>query len=189
MRGLARIAGGVLAAALLCAAPAAGQELQLGTPTSSILTVDQDRLFSASSWGRRVAAETEAAAQALAAENRRLEAELSAEEQALTEQRATMEPAAFRAAADAFDAKAVEIRRTQDAKERDLLRGRDAERQRFFNAAVPVMGQVMQDRGASLILDRRNVFLSADALDVTDALIERIDAEIGDGAEPGGASP
>lgn len=189
MAWLSRLAGlAGLLAAFAAGAPATAQDLPIGTPTSAILTVDQDRLFSASAWGRRVASETEEAAQALAAENRRLEAELSAEEQDLTDRRAEMEPEAFRAAADAFDVKAVEIRRRQDAKERDLLRGRDSERQRFFNAAVPVMGQFMQESGASLILDRRNVFLSSDALDVTDELIARIDAEIGDGAE-GGTRP
>ena len=180
IRRLSRIAA--LAVALLAPVPAAAQDLPLGTPTSAILTIDQDRLFSASAWGRRVAAETEAEAQALAAENRRLEAELSAEEQALTDERSTMPAEEFRAAADAFDAKAVEIRRTQDAKERDLLRRREAERQRFFNTALPVMGRMMQDRGASVILERRSVFLAAEALDVTDELIARIDAEIGDGA-------
>lgn len=183
MAGLARFAWVVaLAATFGAAQPALAQDLSLGRPTSDILIVDQDALFSASAWGRRVSAETEARAQALAAENRRLEAELSAEEQALTEQRAGMAPEAFRAAADAFDAKAVEIRRTQDAKERDLLRGRDAERQGFFNAAVPVMAEFLQERGASLMLDRRSVFLAADTLDVTDELILRIDAELGDGA-------
>ena len=181
MRPLRRLLAIAGVAAALAAAPAGAQELPLGTPASAILTVDQDRLFNASAWGRRVAAETEADAQALAAENRRLEAELTAEEQALTDERATLSAEEFRAAADAFDAKAVEIRRTQDAKERDLLRSREAERQRFYNTALPVMGRMMQDRGASVILDRRSVFLSAEALDITDELIARIDAEFGDG--------
>ena len=171
-----------LALAGLAALPAPAQDLPLGLPAQAILTVDQERLFAASAWGRRVAAETEAAAQALAAENRRLEAELSAEEQALTERRGTIPAEEFRAAADAFDAKAVDIRRNQDAKERDLLRGREAERQRFFATALPVMGQEMQDRGAVAILDRRSVFLAVDALDITDELIAAIDAQLGDGA-------
>ena len=62
------------------------------------------------------------------------------------------------------------------------MRKRDAERQRFFAAALPVMGQAMQDRGALVILDRRSVFLALEALDVTDDFIARIDAALGDGS-------
>ena len=183
MRPLRRIAL-ALGLAAWAAAPAAGQGLSLGESGLPILTIDQDQLYLRSAWGRRVAAETEAGVQALSAENRALEAELSAAEQALTERRASLTPEEFRAEADAFDARAVQVRRDQDAKERELLRDRDAERQRFFAAAIPVIGQAMQDRGALVILDRRSVFLAVEALDVTDDLIARIDAAIGDGAKP-----
>jgi Skp family chaperone for outer membrane proteins len=176
--------GLALALAAGLAGPVAGQGLSLGESDAPILTVDQDRLYLGSAWGRRVAAETEAEVQALSAENRALEAQLAAEEQALTERRGSLTPEEFRAEADAFDARAVQVRRDQDAKERDLLRNRDAERQRFFGAALPVMGQAMQDRGALVILDRRSVFLALEVLDVTDDFIARIDAAIGDGTEP-----
>lgn len=172
-----------LALAAGVAGPAGAQGLSLGEADAPILTIDQDRLYLGSAWGRRVASETEAGVQALSAENRALEAQLSAEEQALTDRRASLTPEAFRAEADAFDARAVQIRRDQDAKERDLLRNRDAERQRFFAAALPVMGQAMQERGALAILDRRSVFLAREALDITDDFIARIDAAIGDGSE------
>lgn len=185
MRGLRRF---LLALALLAGAmaPALAQDLSLGRGEDALLVVDQERLFVASAWGRRIASETEAAVQALAAENRALEAELSAEEIALTDRRGSMTAEEFRAAADAFDARAVQVRRDQDAKEREILRQRDAERQRFFATVLPVIGQTMQDRGARVILDRRSVFLSVEALDITEALIARIDAEIGDG---GAAAP
>lgn len=155
---------------------------QLGLPNSAILTLSAERLFSDSAFGRRVAKEIEAESAVLAAENRRIEAELSAEEKELTERRGTMAPDAFRALADAFDAKVQEIRKTQDAKARDLVAKRDAARVQFLRAARPVLEALMRDAGASVILERSSVFLSANSTDVTDAAIERIDAILGDGS-------
>lgn len=183
-----RAGAAVLAAALLSAlalAPARGQETAQIEVPSPILTLDQERLFSDSLWGKRAAADLEAASAALAAENRRIEAELTEEERALTEQRAKMTPEAFRAAADAFDAKVEEIRRERDSKARQLARTRDAERQSFFTAAFPVLGKVLRDRGAVAILDSRAIFMANEQIDVTDDLIARIDAEVGAGSPPG----
>ena len=41
----------------------------------------------------------------------------------------------------------------------------------------------MREAGAVVILEKRSLFLSADVIDITDAAIARIDAEIGDGSE------
>ena len=43
------------------------------------------------------------------------------------------------------------------------------------------MGQVMQDRGAVAVLDRRTLFVSLDAIDVTEQLVAALDDRIGDG--------
>ncbi len=172
----------VVSALVLTAAPHPAPAQQLGLPQSAILTISAERLFSDSAFGRRVAREIEAESAVLAAENRRIEAELSAEEKDLTERRAKMEPEAFRALADAFDAKVQEIRKTQDAKARDLVARRDAARVQFLRAARPVLEALMRDAGATVILERSSVFLSANSTDVTDAAIERIDAVLGDGS-------
>lgn len=150
---------------------------------SPILTLDQDRLFAETLWGKRAEARIEAASAELAAENRRIEAELTAEEKALTERRATMPAEDFRAAADAFDAKVTEIRRAQDAKARAIGQMQDAERQRFYGAALPVMGEVLRSRGAVAVLDSRAIFLAADVIDVTGEMVARIDAALGAGED------
>lgn len=155
---------------------------QLGLPNAAILTVEADRLFSDSAFGRRIAREIEAESAVLAAENRRIEAELSAEEKDLTARRPDMEPEAFRALADAFDQKVQSNRHTQDAKTRALNQRADSARVAFFHAARPVLETLMRESGAGVILERSNVFLSANAIDITDLAIARIDAAIGEGA-------
>jgi Skp family chaperone for outer membrane proteins len=165
--------------------PGAAAQERLVVP-SPVLTVDQEALFEGSAFGRRVQRELEEASAALAAENRRIEGELAAEERRLTEERAGMAPEVFRARAAEFDARVVEIRRTQDQKARDISRRPDEARQQFFAAALPVLSALVRERGAVAILDARAVILSADAIDITDEAIRRIDAELGDGS---GAAP
>ena len=178
---------------LLCAAalagPAVAQEVTVTTGPrpviASILVLDQERLFEGSLWGKRVVSEIEAESNALATENRQIEAELSAEEQALTDKRETLPAEEFRPLADAFDAKVIEIRKNQDAKARDLGRLSDAERQAFLATAVPELRKLLAATpGAVAILDRRTVLLSAEAIDITDEAIARIDAALGAGKRP-----
>lgn len=158
--------------------PAAAELLQ--TP---ILTIDQDRLFGATLWGKRVAGRIEAASADLATENRRIEAELTAEEKALTDERPTLAAEQFRKLADDFDARVTEFRRSQDGKARAIGRIHDAEQQAFFKAALPVMAKVLRSHGAIVVLDDRAIFLSADSIDATDEMIARIDAELGAGTD------
>ncbi len=177
---------GAFLAALALAASAgslAAQETSRPTLQSPILTLDQDRLFSESLWGKRASRRIETASAELSAENRQIEAELTAEEKTLTEKRATMPVDEFRAAADAFDVKVTEIRRTQDGKARAIGQLQDVERQRFYAAALPVMGEVLRSRGAVAVLDKRAIFLAADAIDVTDEMIVQIDSVLGEGED------
>ncbi|SPH17975.1 hypothetical protein DEA8626_01504 [Defluviimonas aquaemixtae] len=175
------IGAGFLALGLACAPITLAAQEAVAPPQSPILTLDQERLFTETLWGKRAAERIEAASAELAAENRQIEAELIAEERALTKQRADLPVDEFRAAAEAFDARVTEIRQTQDTKAREIGRLRDAERQRFFTEALPVMSEVLRDRGAVVVLDNRAIFLAADVIDVTDEMIARIDVEIGAG--------
>ncbi|MGB3316605.1 MAG: OmpH family outer membrane protein [Albidovulum sp.] len=170
----------IVALTLAVGAAAVAQE---AAPSSPILTLDQEKLFLNTLWGKRATQRIEAASAELSAENRQIEAELTAEEKALTEQRATMEPAAFRVAADAFDAKVTDIRQRQDTKVRAIGQIQEAERQTFFTAAFPVIEEVVRSRGALAVLDSRAIFLAADAIDITDDLVSQIDAALGAGTD------
>jgi hypothetical protein len=54
----------------------------------------------------------------------------------------------------------------------------------FFRIAAPVLEALMRETGAGVILERSSVFLSANATDVTDLAISRINAVMGDGSVP-----
>ena len=174
---LASVIGGVFGFT-----PWAGAQ-QLGFAQTAILTISSERLFNDSAFGKRIDREIETEGEALAEENNRIAAELTAEEHELTEKRADMDPEAFRELADAFDEKVQKIRGEQDHKTRVLAEKNDKARAVFLNAVRTILAEVMRESGAGVILERSSVFLSANATDITDLAIERIDATIGDGSE------
>jgi len=154
---------------------------QVPRAPSGILVLNQERLVSRTLYGERVQVELEAATMALAAENRRIEAALTDEELSLTDLRATLPPEEFRPLAEEFDTRVNAIRAAQDAKGRDLAARAEAAQQRFFDLSFPILLELVRDRGAAVMLDSRSVLLSAETVDITEAAIARIDAEIGNG--------
>lgn len=172
-----------LAVALSLSAANAQDQAEVRSP---ILVINQERIFAESSVGARAAETYEAAARELAAENDRIEADLTEQERALTEERASLDPEAFREKADAFDARVQRIRAEQDQKARALQARREEARRSFFQDAGGAIRDISRERGALVVLDQRNVVLSADAIDITDEVIGRLNeiAEDGETSEP-----
>lgn len=154
---------------------------QLGVPESGVLTISSERLFADSSFGRRVFHEIEAESNTLSAENERIIDGLSAEEKELTEKRSEMSAEEFRPLAEAFEQKVQRHRESQRAKLDALAQRNEEARKIFVQMAQPILIELMRETGASIIIERSNVFLSADSSDITDAAIRRINAAIGDG--------
>ncbi len=152
-----------------------------GTP--QVLVIDRDRLFVETRYGQRLAADLQEQAATLQAENDRIVDTLTLEERSLTVRRQEMTVDAFEIATEAFDAKVEEVRKQRDAKV-GQLQIQNAERRAEFEArAEEIIGQIIVERGAALVLDERTVVFSVPAANITDEAIARIDAELGDGAE------
>lgn len=146
-----------------------------------VVIIDQERLFRQSAYGQRVLSEIDRESAALAAENRRIEAELVEAERELTALRSSLPQDEFRARARAFDARVKRHRSEQDAKTRALSRVQDTAQQDFFREAGPVLSALLDDLGASVLLDSRAVLAASGSADITAAAIERLDATLGAG--------
>lgn len=179
-----------LALALGCAAlcllgqPGAAQEastVETASPQTPLLTLDDERLFSGSAFGKAVIARQEQETGTLIDENRRIEAGLEVEEQDLTARRAMMSREEFSPLSEAFNAKVEGIRKAQDAKTRELQRRFEDDRMRFLEAAKPILAEVMTARGAVAIIDNRAVFVGFENIDITDEAIARLDAAFAEG--------
>ena len=164
--------------------PVAAQEATAQDAAAPLLTLDQERLFLESDFGKATIERERVATAALEQENRTIETELIAEEQALTEARAAMTPEEFAAKAEAFDAKVQQIRTAQDAKARRLTEGREQDRKAFLEIAVPVLGELLGDKKATAILDKNLVILSLSAIDITDEAIARVNAALAEQPVP-----
>ncbi len=169
----ARLVSAFVAIGIILGLPMAAQEGPFSIPPP-ILTIDQDRLFAETQPGETVNAELEDKAAALAEENARIEAELIEREQTLTDQRPSLPPDEFRALADEFDADVQRIRAEQDEKARRLNQERETARQNFVGDVAGIISGIVRERGALVVLDRRDVFLSADSIDITGEAIVRI---------------
>ena len=173
----------VLGAGLIAvSAEANPANAQTALPAPQVLTLDQDRLYTDSLYGKAMEARTLAASLALAAENRKIEADLAAEEADLTQKRSVTATAAFQVLADAFDAKVEKLRAEQTAKATGLKTRNDADRKVFFQAAVPVLADLMRQMGAYAILNHDAVVLAFNAIDMTDRAITALDDKLGDGS-------
>ncbi len=173
MRGV--VAFMLAAAWALVSLPAVAQEAEVSIP-APVLVIDPERVYAESRRGQSVRSELDAAAAALQNENDRIVNDLIAEEQDLAARRPNMDPAAFREEADSFDEKAQDIRRARDAKERELTRIATEARAQFFAELRPIVGQLLIDKGGVAVLDSRSVYLVLRSADVTEDVIERLDA-------------
>lgn len=150
----------------------------------TLRTIDDERLFRASQFGARVAAEIETASRALEAENERLLNELTAREEELTALRTILSVEEFRTAAAAFDLQAETIRRNQAEKRQRLAQFEESERRRFFGQSAPVLQEVLNRSGGLVLIDARAVIIGVPGLDITDDAISAMDDAIGDGGAP-----
>lgn len=164
-----------LACLLGFAAPVAAQQ----AAPSPVLTLNQERLYQQSEFGKRVQAEIAEASRALQIENRDIQAELIAEEQRLTDERPTMDVDAFQELAADFDTRVVSIRAAQDDKADAIRKRAEAERARFFELAFPVLFSLVEETGAVAILNSASVIFSVRQIDITERAIARVNEQIG----------
>lgn len=146
----------------------------LSSPTSPILVIIQERLFTESMVGREIVARETEKRDRLKAESRAIDAAFEAEERELTEQRATLSKEEFRALADSFDARVVAARAGQEEKSQDILKDMEDMRRRFFATAAPILQQIMADYNAVILMDQRSVLLSDNRINITDEAIRRL---------------
>ncbi|MFC0280815.1 OmpH family outer membrane protein [Falsigemmobacter intermedius] len=141
-------------------------------------TLNEARLFAGSRLGQAMIQRFETAQLALAAENREIEARLTAREQDLTRQRKVLSTEEFRRLSDQFNAEVESYRRTQADKERALYLEHDADRRRFSVMSNDVLTRLMRDRGLYAIIAEDAIILAFRGIDITEAMIARMDAEI-----------
>ncbi len=172
-----------MALALWLPANAPAQAQLAAKPGNGVVVIEQGRLFAETIIGNAISKQFELDLAALSAENQKIQDSLADEERQLTEKRLTMEPTVFRDLADTFDKKVEDLRAGQEAKSRNLTSQIEQERKRFFEKIAPLLGDLMVELGAAVILDKSTIVISLGSVDITDQAIARIDAVLKDDAK------
>lgn len=176
MRGPVAAFAAVLMAVALGGA-AASQE---APPPVSVLVVDFDAALRDSAAARAIRDAEIAARAELQERFDAMQQALEAEEARMVDLRRTMERADFDRLVVEFDTRVRAARR--DAQQAGAaLQARFAEAQAALAAAArPILDALMAERGAAVVIDRKATLAAAPALDVTDALLERLNARMPD---------
>lgn len=151
---------------------------------SQIVIIDRQSLFSATQYGRRVLETVEKERVRLASETRKAEELLLEEERQLTQQKTELAPEDFRKLAKAFDEKVQSLRNEGSRREQTFVKRLEREQAAFFERIGPILGELVRELGAVVIIDRRAVLLTARNIDITKPAVDRIDAVLGDGQDP-----
>ena len=140
---------------------------------TQILVLDIRKVLNESSAGQVILDRYKKEIIALNNEFNILQTQLIAEEQELRDIRPTMEVDAFVKLAEAFDAKSTETREEYRARKKSIDDGLSEDTDRLARILSQYGGEVMEEKGASLVLMKNQVIVSSNAIDITFIVMER----------------
>lgn len=103
---------------------------------------------------------------------------LQAEGQMLQQQAPTLAPDVRTRKIQAFETKETAYRQKLQAKQSLIQGGEMAARQRYLAEVDSIIHAIMVERGADVVLDKSSVADNASGLDITQAVIQRLDKKI-----------
>lgn len=145
----------------------------------AILVLNQERLLRLSKTGKALLATETEMRSAHQSEGIAMDVALENEERSIADIRDKTPGEAFEEMAEAFDKKVVQAR--LDHQKRSVALGEEIEerRKKFFADLVPIVAEIMKERGAALVFEQRNVLFTGPNVDITPEVITRMDREAG----------
>jgi outer membrane protein len=167
-----------LVAALLLAAPATVSAQQLSPAV--IVLVDLDRVVNESAAGKQAATELQTRANALNTRRNALATQLQADVQAIQQgqQNNTLVGAQLEQRLKAFQDKEEAANQELARGQEELGRAQNFVVQQINNAAQPIITQIMREKGAQIALNERATLQHSNALNVTNDVIARLNAQL-----------
>lgn len=150
----------------------------------TILVMNEQRILRESAVGIHIAGEIERIGGEIQAELEPLGAQIAQENEALTAETSALSEEAIRQRPDLItrlqtlqqDAQIFEVRRRQAAQE--LAATERAAMQPVLAALQNVLQEIVEERGAVLLIDRANVVFAAETIDITPTAIARMNEVI-----------
>lgn len=174
--GRRRFLAGLAAAplALLTSGLSRAQE----APPRRVLVVSRRRIMRETEAARALREREETLSTAFEEELEAAKAALAARETELTRLRAELDADSFAALTEEFDRKVRMVRRRSQRRAAELQRAfRDA-RDALRGRIAPILIDLLRERGADIVLDAESILVAAPAVDVTEDVIARFDADV-----------
>ncbi len=153
----------------------AGVAQAQSVPNSKIIVVDFDRVSRESLVGKDIAAQTQSFRVDLENSARSIQSNLADEEEELKKQRSIISQEAFNERVRAFQQKAQ--RRQAELQQIDRQSGQAMQQANLEvqRALRPIVREVMETKGANMVIDKALVSHHVSGLDVTTEVIEKLD--------------
>jgi outer membrane protein len=177
----------VLAAALLLtaagAAPASAQALK-------VAVINTEQVLLESETGKAALAELRQVREAKEAEGQALQTEAEDLRKRLTEGRLSLAEDKIAQLEQQLEEKGIALRRFQDDASRELNKRRDEVLAGIDRKVLPIINQVGQEQGYSLIFRKfeSGLVFASEEIDITGEIIRRLDAQASAAAAPGAGS-
>ncbi|GEQ96832.1 hypothetical protein JCM17844_04690 [Iodidimonas gelatinilytica] len=144
-------------------------------PNSKIIVVDFDRVSRESLVGKDIAAQTQSFRVDLEGRARAVQQELSTEEEELAKQRSIISQDAFNERVRAFQQKAQQRQAELQQIDRQSGQAMQQANLEVQRSLRPIVREIMEAKGANMVLDKALVSHHASGLDVTTEVIEKLD--------------
>ena len=140
---------------------------------SQVLVLDIRRALNESNAGQLILEKYKAAIIALNNEFNILQTQLIAEEQELRDLRSSMEVSEFMKLAESFDQKSTQAREEYRLRKQAIDDELNENTDRLARILSQYAGEVMEEKGATVVLMKNQVIVSSNAIDITSGVMER----------------
>ena len=140
---------------------------------SQVLVLDIRRALNESNAGQLILEKYKAAIIALNNEFNILQTQLIAEEQELRDLRSSMEVREFVKLAESFDQKSTQAREEYRLRKQAIDDELNENTDRLARILSQYAGEVMEEKGATVVLMKNQVIVSSNAIDITSGVMER----------------
>lgn len=171
---LKKTCGALMTLSMLMAAPGVAAQ----TAAANILVVDTMRIQEQSSAAKSVQTQIRDFETKLQAQAKSAEEKLKAEEVGLKQQQTLLAPEQFDVKRREFETRVGNEQRQLQQAQQDMQAAVRNAQQTLLKSLEPILKELMAERGANLMVDRRMVLTSSDSLDVTATVIERLNKKL-----------
>ena len=140
---------------------------------SQVLVLDIRRALNESNAGQLILEKYKAAIIALNNEFNILQTQLIAEEPELRDLRSSMEVSEFVKLAESFDQKSTQAREEYRLRKQAIDDELNENTDRLARILSQYAGEVMEEKGATVVLMKNQVIVSSNAIDITSGVMER----------------